>query len=69
MKPFPNSYYHEPTGTYIPRLYGKTIYEWNKLGLFTMKDIQAYAENEEKEKRMDVIGANGNDGLHYEEVK
>jgi len=32
------------TNIYTPRLHGKTIYEWTQLGLFTMKDIKAYAE-------------------------
>jgi len=61
------------TDIYTPRLHGRTIYEWTQLGLFTMKDIKAYAEKEKDqlelpfdEDRIDVIGSNGNEGLHYE---
>ena len=57
---------HEKTKIPIPKIHGKTIYEWTTLGLYTMKEIKAYAEEEEKEERMDIIGSNGNDGLHYE---
>ena len=59
--------YHD-NGVMIPMLHGKTIYEWTKLGCFTMADIKAYAEEEEREKRMDVIGSNGNDGDHYNDL-
>jgi hypothetical protein len=48
----------------ISKLHGKTIYEWTALGLRSMKEIKEYAERE-KEKRMDIIGQNGNEGLHY----
>lgn len=58
---------HEKTKIPIPRLHGKTIYEWTALGLYTMKEIKAYAEEEEREKRIDIIGSNGNDGLHYDD--
>jgi hypothetical protein len=58
----------------IPKLHGKTIYEWTELlGPCTMKDIKAYAKLLEKqleldfdEERIDRIGQNGNTGEHYE---
>jgi hypothetical protein len=32
-------------------------------------DCQAFRANEWDEKRIDVIGQNGPNGLHYEEIK
>lgn len=60
----------------IPRLHGKTIYEWTELlGPCTMKDIKAYAklledqlELDFDEERIDIIGQNGGDGEHYGKV-
>lgn len=61
---------------YVPRLHGKTIFEWTELlGPCTMKDIQNYAKFLETqlelpfdEDRMDIIGTNGNTGDHYGKV-
>ena len=60
---FPSDYYHE-NGIYIPRLYGKPWYEWNKMGLHSVKAIEEYLA----EQRIDTIGQNGNDGLHYQQT-
>ena len=59
---FPDEYYDE-NGIYIPRLYGRPWNEWYRLfGLKNVEEIKAYVE----EQRIDIIGGNGNDGLHYE---
>ena len=55
----------------IPRLHGKTIYEWTKiLGPCTMKEIKEYVARQMEldfdEERIDRIGQNGNTGEHYE---
>lgn len=57
--------FHLETGIYIPKLHGLKWYEWyEKYGCKNMKEIVAKAE-ELAEKRIDVIGSNGNEGLHY----
>jgi hypothetical protein len=59
---FPDEYYDEK-GIYIPRLYGRPYIEWYQLfGLKNKEEIKAYVE----EQRIDIIGQNGNEGLHYE---
>lgn len=55
---------------YTPRLYGKTIYEWNRiLGPCTIKDIKEFISKQIEinfdEERIDIVGSNGNEGLHY----
>lgn len=59
---FPDDHYDEK-GIYIPRLYGRPWNEWYQLfGFKNKEEIKAYVE----EQRIDIIGSNGNDGLHYE---
>ena len=69
----PHTHFGTTPGVEPAKLHGKTIYEWSALGLFTMKDIMEYAEKEIgqlnlyfDEDRVDIIGSNGNEGLHYE---
>lgn len=61
MKDFPPEYYQED-GIYIPRLYGKDWKEWSSMGLYSIKEIEEYLA----ERRIDIIGSNGNTGEHYE---
>jgi len=61
-KPFPDSYYDQ-NGIYIPRLYGQPWSYWyREFGFTNVNQIKEYVE----EQRIDIIGSNGNDGLHYE---
>jgi hypothetical protein len=48
-------------GIPVPYLYGRPYYWWYKeLGLKSIKEIEEYLDT-----RIDTIGQNGNDGLHY----
>jgi hypothetical protein len=62
-KPYEDKFY--PSGIRIPQRHGRTVEEWQALGVYGIKEQDAYYKREQEEKRMDIIGSNGNTGEHY----
>ena len=60
--------YFQDLETYIRYTKDNPISEDLKYPEFVEKHYNKEIEDEEDEKRMNIIGQNGNDGLHYEEV-
>ena len=60
---------HEyPTGTPIEYIRDDIIEMWeraDKVGIFSNIDAEQHIPVEKPVSRMDIIGQNGNDGLHY----
>lgn len=52
----------------VPKLIFSGYEQFNQDDLIAWWPIGSMSEQTDEENRMDVIGQNGNDGLHYDEV-
>ena len=66
-KPRPLSVSYKQYGDNYDAIFGKKEVEPID-GMQPTEEEEALWNEEESDKRIDIIGQNGNDGLHYEEI-